>query len=314
MQSERLLMMRAIQFALAAFLAIIVAMPALAQPTVGGDYAQHFRNLLRQQHERDIAALEQLLQRKDLGEEARRFAEKRLKLLRSEGQLALGYYGEFIIVPSYMDFGEFAFTALRADDGGLDIVRTALLPDEVVFAHVRPGGKVVYKDKRDARKRNEDRRPKTWPFRSDDAQVMLPRKSLAIGEARNSKTAPKPPAGSEGFFYRLANGWLMSPSDPDTPATENVIWGVRREDGGLDLIHAGPVDNGLFASIGPDCVIEPSASGPVLPQAAPIYWEYKTPTGLPAVGPDLLAEFRSKTPPIATVDEYGLSVPGPIIE
>jgi hypothetical protein len=302
---------------------IILGVDSPAQLDESNPYSQHpmwrVRSAEEVEHERqeEIKRLEERLQEKSLTPFVKTGLQRSLYRTRAIAFAAIGYHGEIIIGSDKsiveVDAPEIALLILPTESGGLELLHAENIGvKKEVYARVGPDGKIVYESTLPPIAATDIRRPEKWPREKESGRWHIPPESQAIYRQIKSDSALEEPENSLGYCRRLANNWLLAVEEGTIAG--DAIWVVRRNDGGLNLVHSGPTERGLFASISPGCVVEHGASLSK-PRRGNLYWGLATEVGLPAfVDSWLFTMEKTEFPEIVLLNSGNLSYPEPEIE
>jgi hypothetical protein len=240
-------------FAIAALLLLSVALAAGAQ----------------EPQEKASASREALKARVKAGVELRQ---------KSIGWIKLGAQGEWLFMDLSQMLSNDAIYVVREGEGLL--LYPVNSPQGSPLGKVAPSGEIAIFDKKLLK---GPAVPDRWPVDKKEKRLLVPKSGDVITKPTGTAKSRKPlPKGFVAVFMLSSTGELVKL--PDTAAkTENVIWAIQREDGGIDFIHSGPLKSGVYMHIAPDRKIEcpqdrekPPAKG---------LWPYHKEGGPPIVPP-----------------------------
>jgi hypothetical protein len=302
---------------------IILGVDAPAQLDESNPYSQHPMWRVRsaeeveQERQEEIKRLEERLQEKSLPSFVRDELQRMLYEERAIAHAVLGYHGEIIMAPRnsivHANAPEIALLILPTENGGLELLHFQNLgAKRETYALVEPDGQIIYESMSPLLANTSIRRPGKWPREKESGRWHIPPQRQAIQQHSESDSTPEDPDNSLGYCRRLANNWLMAVEEGTIAG--DAIWVVRRNDGGLNLVHSGPTKAGLFASISPGCVVE---HGPSLskPRRGKLYWGLVTEEGLPAFRNSWIFTMEeTRFPETILLDSGEVLIPVPEIE
>lgn len=118
--------------------------------------------------------------------------------------------------------------------------------------------------------------PHKWTIRDTAGNPGLPPEGTVLYEDGTKSPLPEPPAGNAGWIVLGYKGLLFTPpSQANRPP--NVLWVLPKKEGGIDLVHSGPLHRGVFATIQADrrIMFGPGADGLAWPKGEQGgWWQY----------------------------------------
>lgn len=179
------------------------------------------------------------------------------------GWLYIGMHGELIPPASRVNPADESVFVVPKEDGGLRLIPG--YPDYPnIYADVSPDGAFSITEWGRSRS-SATLTPTKWPFRDGAGNLAFPPSSKVLSSAAEEEhDRLDPPAESIGWMFMDASGELYRNHIKLEPFA-NILWVVKKGDG-LEIVHSGPLHEGVYASVSSDLRILWSAdSGKALP-------------------------------------------------
>ncbi len=195
------------------------------------------------------------------------------------GLVDLGYFGEFIITGEVQTCC--VLPLISTPDGGLRL--GVGWPEYAgTYATISPSGRVEVVDK-SGPERSRLATPAVWPFRDTEGKLSVPPPATCLAAPwPKGSTRSKRPPNTLGWFWRDITGMHYGP-EPGLERFDNGIW-VVREGSGLQLVHIGPQEKGVYATVSPERVITYTEDPPGRPEREDgiYYWPIEAQHGRPS--------------------------------